>query len=142
MDSHMTQPRIDSLLVIDKDPLLGLMLSKLLEVEATHISSFREIESLSDEFRPSGVFLGFSLMDDVMPRECGKIRSRWPDAPVIVIVDGFESEIQIRALALAGVEDFIKKPFTAYEVKARFLARQAVRLKHSLKKLLFLQIQN
>jgi DNA-binding response OmpR family regulator len=77
----------------------------------------------AQEKYPLAVFVDIHLASD----QCGldvipQVKAYWPRSVVIAITSDEKSDLITQALT-AGADDFIRKPFTADEIKARLKAR-------------------
>lgn len=108
-------PRQRSILVVDDDDPVRVMLARLLRTQGYEVrqaAGAREARAAIEETRPDLV-----ISDIVMPGESGielrrDIGQRWPALPVILI-SGYSAEGPAEFAARTPKTSFVQKPFAA-----------------------------
>src|SRR5262245_8029520 len=109
------QPDTSTILVVDDDDPVRVMLARLLRTQGYAVSTAAhagEARTLLDSRRPDLV-----ISDIVMPGESGielrrSILQRWPELPVILI-SGYSAEGPAEFAARTPNTTFVQKPFAA-----------------------------
>ncbi|GLT00418.1 DNA-binding response regulator [Sphingobium jiangsuense] len=118
----MTAP---SILVVDDDPGMRVLLSNLLRRSGFHVVTAADREEMVEMLEVRSISL--ILLDVMLPGRsgfdiCREIREGgWGDIPVIIISARGEEADQVAGLEL-GADDYIAKPFGHSEVLARVRA--------------------
>lgn len=114
-ESERVPPRLRSVLVVDDDDPVRVMLARLLQTQGYKVrlaSGAREALTAVEASVPDLV-----ISDIVMPGESGielrrDIALRWPDLPVILI-SGYSAEGPAEFAARTANTRFVQKPFAA-----------------------------
>lgn len=114
---------MDKVLIIEDDNMIGEMLTMYLSEEGyavkrveTGLLGLQEL----DQFQPDIILLDLMLPDVNGTELCSKLRSV---SPVPIIIVSMKLEVADRVDALnAGADDYLCKPFSMRELKARITA--------------------
>jgi DNA-binding response OmpR family regulator len=111
-------------LIIEDDTIIGQMLSLYLSEESFivhRVELGQESLELLPVFIPDVILLDLVLPDMDGGDLCGMLREQ-TNAPIIVVSMKTKVTDRIEALA-AGADDFLSKPFSMQELRARILAQ-------------------
>ncbi len=114
---------LNSILIIDDNPMNLLLTSKILESEGyrtkTAQSGFEGISMLEEEL-PSLILLDISMpdMDGYQVCELLKANEKWKEIPVIFLTANMLTEDVVKGFKKGGV-DYITKPFKSEELFVR-----------------------
>ena len=109
-----------SVLVIDDEPQIRRIIRHLLADSGTQVleaASGAEGISLAASARPALVILDLGLPDSPGIGICKQIRD-WSDVPIIVL-SARHLDTEKAALLDAGADDYVTKPFSTLELRAR-----------------------
>ncbi|MGE3269612.1 MAG: response regulator transcription factor [Chloroflexota bacterium] len=110
-------------LVADEDPTMLRLLCRALvdDFEVTTAENGRRAVEIARATDPDIVLLdlGMPVLDGF--GACREIRAAFPDVP-IVIVSGQTDEGSVRSAFAAGATDYVVKPFTPSQLRARLQA--------------------
>jgi DNA-binding response OmpR family regulator len=110
-------------LVADEDPTVVWLLRRALadDFEVTVAEDGQRAVELARSVRPDIVLLdlGMPVLDGF--GACRLIRAASPQVP-IVIVSGHRDEVSVRTAFAAGATDYLTKPFTPSQLRARLQA--------------------
>jgi DNA-binding response OmpR family regulator len=110
-------------LIADEDPTVLWLLRRALsdDFEVTVAENGRQAVELAETNRPDVILLdlGMPVLDGF--GACREIRARFPGIP-IVIVSGHMDEGSVRAAFEAGATDYLTKPITPSQLRARLQA--------------------
>jgi two-component system KDP operon response regulator KdpE len=123
----MNQPEV-TMLVIDDEPQIRRVLRQALSDEHVRVleaESGRAGIDLAAAEQPAFIVLDLGLPDIAGIDVCKEIR-RWSDVPILVLSARLSDEEKVRLLD-AGADDFVTKPFSTPELKARI---RALRRRH------------
>ena len=113
-----------TILVIDDEPQIRRVVRNALsadDVRVIEAAAGREGIDLAAAERPDAVVLDLGLPDMAGISVCTEIR-RWSAAPVLVL-SARHSEAEKVALLDAGADDYVTKPFSPAELRARVRAQ-------------------
>lgn len=114
------------MLIVDDEPKIRLALRQALEREVDTIleaSNGREAILIAEQKRPAVVIVDLGLPDMEGIDVCRAIR-RWSSVPILVL-SARTDEQEKASLLEAGADDYVTKPFSTVELRAR--VRAAVR---------------
>lgn len=114
------------MLIVDDEPKIRLALRQALEREVDIIleaSNGREAIMIAEQKRPAVVIVDLGLPDMEGIDVCRAIR-RWSSVPILVL-SARTDEQEKASLLEAGADDYVTKPFSTVELRAR--VRAAVR---------------
>jgi two-component system, OmpR family, KDP operon response regulator KdpE len=118
-----------TILIIDDEPQIRRVLRNALSPEAKIVeaASGREGIDLAAAERPAMIVLDLGLPDLPGISVCTEIR-RWSEEPILVLSARYADSEKV-ALLDAGADDYVTKPFSTAEVRARVraLLRRAAR---------------
>ena len=117
-------PRPTTILIIEDEPLIRRAVRAALEDEATCVfeaSTGASGEALVAAEHPDLIVLDLGLPNADGVELCRSLRSRTP-APIVVL-SARHSEAQKVALLNAGADDYVTKPFSTDEFRARVRAQ-------------------
>ncbi len=111
-------PDVPSILFVEDDPSLGLLLLDLLQSEGFNVKLIRDGESALNHFK-KGTF-SLCLLDIMLPKIDGytianEIRLIDPEVPIIFITAKALKEDKLKAYQI-GADDYIVKPFDEDEL--------------------------
>jgi two-component system KDP operon response regulator KdpE len=118
--------RLSSVLIVDDEPKIRDALRQALDREVSTMyeaSNGRDAISLAEQKRPSVVIIDLGLPDMEGIEVCRTIRA-WSSVPILVL-SARTDEQEKASLLEAGADDYITKPFSTVELRAR--VRAAVR---------------
>jgi two-component system KDP operon response regulator KdpE len=118
--------RLSSVLIVDDEPKIRSALRQALEREVGTIfeaSNGRDAISIAEQKRPAVVIIDLGLPDMEGIDVCRTIRA-WSSVPILVL-SARTDEQEKASLLEAGADDYITKPFSTVELRAR--VRAAVR---------------
>lgn len=113
-----------TVLIVDDEPQIRRVVRNALESEVTRIveaPTAREALDRAAAERPALIVLDLGLPDMDGARVCREIRA-WSSAPIIVL-SARHSDAEKVALLDAGADDYVTKPFSTAELKARVRAQ-------------------
>jgi two-component system, OmpR family, KDP operon response regulator KdpE len=113
-----------TILVIDDEPQIRRVVRNALsadDVRVIEAAAGREGIDLAAAERPDAVVLDLGLPDMAGISVCTEIR-RWSAAPILVL-SARHSEAEKVALLDAGADDYVTKPFSPAELRARVRAQ-------------------
>ena len=118
-----------TILVVDDEPQIRRVIKHALEDDSTRVleaATAREGLDLAAAERPDLIVLDLGLPDGSGEAVCRELRT-WTQAPVLVL-SARHSDAEKVALFDAGGDDYVTKPFSSAELKARVraLLRRAV----------------
>jgi two-component system KDP operon response regulator KdpE len=114
----------ETVLVIDDEPQIRRVLRSTFEEEGLRVleaASGREGADLAAAQRPDLVVLDLGLPDMTGIAVCKEIRA-WSLAPVLVL-SARHSDVEKATLLDAGADDYVTKPFSPVELRARVRAQ-------------------
>ena len=114
----------DVVLVVDDEPQIRRVVRNVLETESTRVleaATGREAIDLAAAERPALIVLDLGLPDLGGLEVCREIRA-WSSAPIIVLSARHSDQEKV-ALLDAGADDYITKPFSPAELRARIKAQ-------------------
>ena len=120
-----SQKSASSILIVDDDPGIRVLLSNLLRRSGFQVSTAADYGEMIQELETRNI--GLILLDVMLPgvsgfEICREIRGGgWGDIPIIMISARGEEADQVAGLEL-GADDYIAKPFGHSEVLARVRA--------------------
>ena len=119
---------LSTVLIIDDEPKIRAVLREALAKEAEHIleaSTGAAAISVAETNRPDLIILDLGLPDMDGAEVCTAIRA-WSNAPILVL-SARADEHEKATLLEAGADDYVTKPFSTVELRARVraLARRA-----------------
>jgi two-component system, OmpR family, KDP operon response regulator KdpE len=112
------------ILIIDDEPQIRLAVRRALQDEAARVleaGSAAEGEDLAAAERPDLIVLDLALPDATGLQVCRDIRA-WSAAPIVVL-SARHADADKVALLDAGADDYVTKPFSTAELKARVRAQ-------------------
>jgi two-component system KDP operon response regulator KdpE len=116
--------KISTVLIVDDEPKIRAIVREALENEAERlleaVNGHDAIEIAQRE-RPDLVILDLGLPDMEGADVCRDIRS-WSGAPILVL-SARADEVEKAALLDAGADDYVTKPFSTVEFRARVRAQ-------------------
>jgi two-component system KDP operon response regulator KdpE len=115
---------LDSVLIIDDEPKIRALLREALRREAKQVfeaSTGRAAIALAEDKRPDLLVLDLGLPDMDGIEVCRAIRT-WSSVPILVL-SARASEDEKAALLDAGADDYMTKPFSMVELRARVRAQ-------------------
>jgi DNA-binding response OmpR family regulator len=112
------------LLIAEDDPALGMFLARGLEQEGHEVTMATDGEMAMEAVRSD--LPEMALLDLNLPRRDGTevlefLRSLTDDVPVLILTARKEPEVRLHCLEM-GADDFMQKPFSFAELRARFRA--------------------
>ncbi|HET9984642.1 MAG TPA: response regulator transcription factor [Longimicrobiales bacterium] len=113
-----------TILVIDDEPQIRRAVRHALEEDAGRVleaASGREGIDLAAAQRPGLIILDLGLPDTPGASVCREIR-KWSDAPIIVL-SARHGDAEKVSLLDAGADDYVTKPFSPTELRARVRAQ-------------------
>ncbi len=120
----LEHPRSDLVLVIDDEPQIRRLISNAMAeigYEAVEAGTGREGVDLAAAERPALVILDLGLPDCEGVDVCRDLRA-FTSAPIIVL-SARHSDREKEKLLDAGADDYVTKPFSTVELKARVRAQ-------------------
>ena len=117
------QPPRGTLLVVDDEPQIRRVVKNALAADFTRVieaGTAADAIDLAAAERPAFVILDLGLPDGAGITVCREIR-KWLDAPIIVL-SARHTDAEKVALLDAGADDYMTKPFSPDELKARVRA--------------------
>ncbi len=120
----MTAPTAkDYTITLDDDGLVPKIIEQITELPTRAYAEPGQLVNEAHELRPVAAFVDINLGQettglDIIP----KLRSQWPDIPIIVITGGDNDDAVGQSLAV-GANDFVRKPIRPRELMARLQAR-------------------
>ena len=120
MDSY-TENKILTVAVVDDDPSVRILLKEILAgYNVLMAESYGQLKELLAANRPHLLFLDVNLSDANGIDICSNIREKFDlDDMVIFLVTALPDEDTIRRGYASGADDFIRKPFHHFEIKAK-----------------------
>lgn len=118
------------ILVVDEDRALCESLDLLLEsyeFELRTCRDVREARKVAADFAPGVVLVELKVPEADILRFCKEMRAVEPPAPVVLLtVQGLDAVTVGKAVASAGADGFVEKPFEAMAVlrRARSIAEE------------------
>ncbi len=114
------------LLIAEDDPALGMFLSRGMEQEGHVVTMATDGEMAMEAVRND--LPEMAMLDLNLPRRDGTevlefLRSLTEDVPVLILTARREPEVRLRCLEM-GADDFMLKPFSFAELRARCRALQ------------------
>ena len=112
-----------TILVVDDEPQIRRVVNHALADDATRVleaATAREGIDMAAAERPDLIVLDLGLPDGSGADVCREIRG-WSQAPILVL-SARHSDAEKVALFDAGVDDYVTKPFSSAELKARVRA--------------------
>lgn len=114
------------LLIAEDDPALGIFLARGMEQEGHDVTMATDGEMAMDAARND--LPEMAVLDLNLPRRDGTevlefLRSLTEDLPILILSARREPEIRLRCLEM-GADDFMQKPFSFAELRARCRALQ------------------
>lgn len=112
-----------TILVVDDEPQIRRVVKHALESDGTRVleaASAREGIDVAASERPDLIVLDLGLPDGSGEEVCREIR-RWSPAPILVL-SARHSDAEKVAMFDAGSDDYVTKPFSSAELKARVRA--------------------
>lgn len=114
------------LLIAEDDPALGRFLARGLEQEGHEVTMATDGEMAIEAVRND--LPEMAVVDLNLPRRDGTevlqfVRSLTEDVPVLILTARREPEVRLRCLEM-GADDFMQKPFSFAELRARCRALQ------------------
>lgn len=114
------------LLIAEDDPALGRFLARGLEQEGHEVTMATDGEMAIEAVRND--LPEMAVLDLNLPRRDGTevlefLRSLTEDVPVLILTARREPEVRLRCLEM-GADDFMQKPFSFAELRARCRALQ------------------
>jgi two-component system KDP operon response regulator KdpE len=119
-----TSGATDTVLVVEDDPKLRAIVSEALRDDAHRIvqaATADEALAIAQRERPALIVLDLGLPDRDGLEVCREIR-RWSGAPIVVLSARAE-EADKEVLFDAGADDYVTKPFSPGELRARVRAQ-------------------
>ncbi len=118
-----------TILVVDDEPQIRRVIKHALDDDSTRVieaATAREGLDLAAAERPDLIVLDLGLPDGTGEDVCRQLRT-WTQAPVLVL-SARHSDAEKVALFDAGGDDYVTKPFSSAELKARVraLLRRAI----------------
>jgi two-component system KDP operon response regulator KdpE len=113
-------PRISSVLIVDDEAKIRSALRQALEREVETIfeaSHGRDAIAVAEQKRPAVVILDLGLPDMEGIEVCRTIRM-WSGVPILVLSARMD-EYEKASLLEAGADDYVTKPFSTVELRAR-----------------------
>ena len=118
--------KLSSVLIVDDEPKIRSALRQALEREVDSMleaSNGRDAIAIAEQKRPAVVIIDLGLPDMEGIDVCKTIRA-WSSVPILVL-SARTDEQEKAALLEAGADDYVTKPFSTVELRAR--VRAAVR---------------
>ena len=118
--------RLPSVLIVDDEPKIRSAVRQALEREVEAVleaSNGRDAISMAEQMRPGLVIIDLGL-PDMEGIEVARTIREWSSVPILVL-SARTDEQEKAALLEAGADDYISKPFSPVELRAR--VRAAVR---------------
>jgi len=112
-----------TILVIDDEPQIRRVVRNALDIDGARVleaATAREGVDLAAAERPDLVVLDLGLPDGTGEAVCRELRG-WTTAPILVL-SARHSDAEKVALFDAGADDYVTKPFSPVELKARLRA--------------------
>ena len=112
-----------TVLIIDDEPKIRAVLREVLAKDVEHIfeaSTGAAAISIAETNRPDLVILDLGLPDMDGAQVCTAIRA-WSNAPILVL-SARADEYEKATLLEAGADDYVTKPFSTVELRARVRA--------------------
>src|SRR5664279_2194369 len=116
--------RLSSVLIVDDEPKIRSALRQALEREVGTIfeaSNGRDAISIAEQKRPAVVIIDLGLPDMEGIDVCRTIRA-WSSVPILVLSARTEEQ-ETASLLEAGADDYVTKPFSTVELRARVRAQ-------------------
>ncbi|OYW88821.1 MAG: DNA-binding response regulator [Sphingobium sp. 32-64-5] len=123
--TNAPEPSVASILIVDDDPGMRVLLSNLLRGSGYHVAIAANYGEMIEKLESRTISL--ILLDVMLPgvsgfEICREVRDgMWGDIPIIMISARGEEADQVAGLEL-GADDYIAKPFGQSEVLARVRA--------------------
>ena len=122
--SHAVAADKYKVMIVDDDPVNIEVLCSALRSEGCHLHTFTQ-GNLLLEYLDNGVRVDLIILDAMMPglsgyAVCRQLRKQYTlaELPILLVTARNELEDMLEGFA-AGANDFLTKPFHAYELKAR-----------------------
>jgi len=115
---------MNSLLLVEDDPILGRSLTVYLELEGYKVTWARDLRSATEANETSSfelVILDVNLPDGSGLSLCSSIRSKGSRIPIIFLTAKTDEDSVVEGFN-AGANDYVKKPFGNRELLARIKA--------------------
>jgi two-component system, OmpR family, KDP operon response regulator KdpE len=119
-----TDGAIATVLVVDDEPKIRAILAETLRSDARRVieaGSGREALAVAERERPQLIVLDLGLPDMDGLEVCRTLRS-WSSAPIVVL-SARAAEEDKTSLLEAGADDYVTKPFSTAELRARVQAQ-------------------
>jgi two-component system KDP operon response regulator KdpE len=119
MDSD-TRRKLSSILIVDDEPKIRSAVKQALEREVERVfeaANGKDAMLLAERERPSLVILDLGLPDMEGIAVCRAIRA-WSSVPIIVLSARMDEQEKATLLE-AGADDYVTKPFSTVELRAR-----------------------
>ena len=116
--------RMNSILLVEDDPVLGKTVQLALELDGFHVSwvtTVRDGKSKLDTASFSLCIFDLNLPDGHGLDLCGWTKEHFPQQAVIILTAQSEEDMVVRGLD-AGARDYVRKPFGQRELLARIKA--------------------
>ena len=113
-----------TVLVIDDEPKIRAVIRQALEGEVERVSEAstgKAAIAMAEAVRPALVILDLGLPDMDGIEVCRAIRA-WSSVPILVLSGRTDEEEKVRMLD-AGADDYVTKPFSMLELRARIRAQ-------------------
>lgn len=112
-----------SFVVIDDDPTVAQLIEKHLGGSCLSFESYTAFRNWKGKPVPLCFFLDIYLGNNENGLEfIAELREAWPQIPVFIVTTSEKEKVIEDALS-AGADDFITKPFSSAELKARVMSR-------------------
>ena len=115
---------LQTILIVDDEPKIRAVVRQAIEGEAKRVcdaATGREAIALAEAERPELVILDLGLPDMDGLDVCRAIRA-WSSVPILVLSARTNEEDKVRILD-AGADDYVTKPFSTAELRARVRAQ-------------------
>ncbi|HJK92374.1 MAG TPA: response regulator transcription factor [Polyangiaceae bacterium LLY-WYZ-15_(1-7)] len=115
---------VDTILIVEDDPALGMGLQGLLEFEGFEVLHAKTGEAaieLAEAEAPACIILDLMLPDVNGYQVCERIRRSDAHVPILMLTARSQETDKIRGLD-AGADDYVTKPFSNGELVARIRA--------------------
>ena len=124
---HLSEPSADvatRILLVEDDSAIQDMLAEALRASGFEVAlagSGAQMDAAIGRSAPDLVLLDIMLPGEDGRAICGRLRTRWPSLPVIMVTALGEDVDRIQGLEI-GADDYVTKPFNTRELIARIRA--------------------
>ena len=108
---------------LDDDPIVHKIIGRILNVPVVPFRRVETFRAKASSYKPSAFFCDINLGEGISGMDLiEESRRNWPGAAIFIMTASSDDRCIGQALAL-GADDFLQKPLSTTEVRARMLAR-------------------